>query len=54
MLLSGGLDSSLVASIAVRLHREMLAEREAKGEDGEIMGMGLTKKVKGLCGVCAR
>ena len=45
VLLSGGLDSSVIASIAVRLHRQMLEEREAKGEDAEILGMGLARKV---------
>ena len=45
VLLSGGLDSSLIASIAVRLHRQMLAERQAGGEETEILGMGLAGKV---------
>ncbi len=46
VLLSGGLDSSLIASISVRLHKEMLAERAARGEEGlEILGMGLAQKV---------
>ncbi len=47
VLLSGGLDSSLIASIAVRLHGEILRERAASGgeEAGEILGMGLASKV---------
>lgn len=47
VLLSGGLDSSVIAAIAVRLHAQQLAEREAKeGEEGgEILGMGLARKV---------